>query len=427
MASAVQARLSGLGKDESGSIGMLLGLSFLIVSFCAGMGIDMALMSSASSRVTAAADAAALAAGRALLEGKLDDAAVADIGEKMFWADFKSSRSFAEVSSATVNVNRATGTITVDVAADVKMTMTALAGFKKFDIPVHNAATFKSKDIEVGMALDITGSMADVPSGGGVPKIKALKAAFAKFADQLLPTNPVANQKVRIALAPFATSVNLGSYSGAATGNRSKDGCATERTTSDKYSDAAAGAGDYFTVKADGVADIDPTEGTSSNAYYCPSPTIMPLSSDHDALIAKVNTYTPNGGTAGHLGIQWGWNLISENWGSVWGSNSAPDSYQQVQDGKLIKAVVLMTDGIFNTAYHNDWSSKQALALCSAMKSKGVAVFTIAFDAPASAQTTLKACATSPTDYYADASNDVELEAAFAKFASKLGELHLSR
>lgn len=411
-------------EDQNGSVAMMLGLSFMVVSFCAGMGIDMARISSASTRLTSAADAAALTSGRALLDGKLSDTEVQNLGENMFWADMKAG-GFAHVNSAKVAVDRVTGSITVTVDADVPMTVTSLMGIKKVNLPVVSAATFQTKDIEVGMALDITGSMASVPSGGGKSKIDALKGAFEKFANNLIPPSPVAGQKVRIGLAPYSAAVNLGPYAALATANRSKDGCVTERTGAQRYTDASISLA-KFDVKADGANDIDPTEGLSGVAYYCPTPTIMPLSDDRDALVDKVNSYVPNGWTAGHLGIQWGWNIVSEEWSGFWGGSSSPDTYQKVQDGKLIKAVVLMTDGIFNTAYHNDDSAKQAVKMCNNMKAKGVKVFAVAFDAPAAAQATLKACA-SAADFYADASNDVELEAAFAKFASKLGELHLSK
>ena len=418
MASAVQARSIGLSKDESGSVAMMFGLSFMAFLFCAGMGIDMARMSNASTRVAAAADAAALAAGRALLEGKLEDSAVEDLGEKMFWSDYTSSRSFANVSSAKVNVDRSTGTVVVDVKADVKMTITALAGFKKFDIPVHNAATFQTKDIEVGMALDITGSMNDVPSGGGKSKIESLKDAFEKFADQLMPAKPVAGQKVRVGLAPYSAAVNLGKYASTVSDSRSTDGCVIERLGANKWTDMPTTAGAY-SVKADAK--------TNKGSYVCPSAKVMPLTDDRDALVAKVKAYSANGGTAGHLGVQWGWNLVSENWGSTWGAAGEPESYQKVTDGKLIKAVVMMTDGSFNTAYNNGTSPDQAKQVCDNMKAKGIKVFAIAFDAPADSQALLKYCASSATDYYADAANDTELKAAFAKFASKLGELHLSK
>ena len=56
----------------------------------------------------------------------------------------------------------------------------------------------------------------------------------------------------------------------------------------------------------------------------------------------------------------------------MWGGVSQPDPYSRVQEGKLIKAVVLMTDGIFNTAYHNANAADQAIRTCNNMKAKGV-------------------------------------------------------
>ena len=101
-------------------------------------------------------------------------------------------------------------------------------------------------------------------------------------------------------------------------------------------------------VADDGKKDTDPTEGIpNGDAYLCPTADIVPLSDDKDSLIAKVNAFSANGWTAGHTGIQWAWNLISDKWS--W-TGSEPDSYERIKDGKLVKAVVLMTGGIFNTA-----------------------------------------------------------------------------
>ncbi len=72
---------------------------------------------------------------------------------------------------------------------------------------------------------------------------------------------------------------------------------------------------------------------------------------------------------------------MSDEWASMWGGDSAPDSYDRVKDGKLLKAVVLMTDGVFNVAFHGKKSAEQAIALCSAMKEKDVVVFSVGFRA----------------------------------------------
>ena len=66
-------------------------------------------------------------------------------------------------------------------------------------------------------------------------KIDGLKVAFETFANKLIPTTPIAGQKVRIGLAPYSAAINLGPYAAAASNNQSKDGCVTERETSARW------------------------------------------------------------------------------------------------------------------------------------------------------------------------------------------------
>jgi hypothetical protein len=268
------------------------------------------------------------------------------------------------------------------------------------------------------MALDITGSMSE--SLGGDIKINALKKAFALFADQVIPDRPIGGYSARIGLAPYSYSINLGAYASAASNNRSLDGCVTERA-SGQFNDNT----DRFYVAADGKRNVDPTSGGAN--YQCLSSRLSPLSSDKDALERAVNAYTADGSTGGHFGIQWAWNLVSDNWAGVWGGTSAPASYSEVTKGKLIKAVVLMTDGEFNTAYHGGKSSDQAIALCTAMKKKGIVVFSVVLGNEPEAMKTLQSCATPGAGYFVNATNPQELQAAFSNFATKLTQLRISQ
>ena len=86
----------------------------------------------------------------------------------------------------------------------------------------------------------------------------------------------------------------------------------------------------------------------ASGNNACVTPTIMPLSSDKTALHTTIGTLTANGSTAGHIGIAWGWYMISPNWGGLFPSGSQPAAYGAPH---TIKAVILMTDGDFNTDY----------------------------------------------------------------------------
>lgn len=201
-----------------------------------------------------------------------------------------------------------------------------------------------------------------------------------------------------------------------------------ERTGRASASDAPVSAGSYFKVHEDQPKDTDNTEGRQD--YTCPNAKIIPLTDNRSLLTTTVDGYKASGSTGGHFGVQWAWNLISEDWGSFWGSESRPDPYSRTEgeDADLVKAVILMTDGVFNTSFFNGSSSQQAKALCSAMREKNVLVFSIAFgDPPSQAKRTLEECATPGPDYYADASNTEELDGALSRFAGTLTNLRLSQ
>lgn len=434
MNSTLAAGRRQFGSSEEGSVAVVFALMAVAVFFLAGIAIDYGRILNVKAKITAAADAAALAAGRALVEGVMSESEIKSLAVAYFNENSKRVSKAGTVGTPTINVDRDRSAVSVDVTTAVNMTLSRLGGIKTVNVPVTSEAVYDNKDIEVGMALDITGSMLDSPRAGGQAKIDSLKSAFATFAAKLLPDSLPKGRKVRVGIAPYSSAINLGAFADQVTLARSTDGCVTERAGGG-YSDDPVPAAAWgqrratdgaFYVKADGTTDIDLSD-RQRGSYTCPSPEIVPLSSSRATLIDTVNGFRADGWTSGHFGAQWGWNLVSESWGGVWGGDAAPDSYAQVQKGKLIKAVVLMTDGSFNTAYHNDRSSKQAIELCTKMKAKGVVVFSVAFDAPADAKATLEACATNTTDYYADASDGAELEAAFTKFASKLTELHIAR
>ncbi len=164
----------------------------------------------------------------------------------------------------------------------------------------------------------------------------------------------------------------------------------------------------------------------SNNKYGCPNAEILPLSDDKRLLERTINGYSVGGWTAGHLGTAWAWYLVSPKWQHVWPTESQPVSYS---DHKTIKTVLLMTDGEFNTSYlngrQNRTSNRQTRTLCDQMKRQGVQVYTVAFEAPASARRTLENCATS-SDHSFNAENGAELIRVFKDIAVRLSKLRIS-
>src|SRR5690606_3753817 len=86
---------------------------------------------------------------------------------------------------------------------------------------------------------------------------------------------------------------------------------------------------------------------TGRSIQSCPAnAAILPLSDDKAVLGSTVGSYTDGGSTAGHLGTAWGWYLVSPEWAGTSAEACRPAPYR---DGHTIKAVVVMTDGIYNT------------------------------------------------------------------------------
>ncbi len=142
-------------------------------------------------------------------------------------------------------------------------------------------------------------------------------------------------------MAPYSHRFNFAPTPIAASNGTSRDGCVRERTGESAYKDTSIRDGGAY--RGNGrFNDIDRTEGLQS--YVCPSAEIVPLTDDKTVLTNSIKSYRASGATAGHIGAQWAWNLVSPNFAPLWPTDSDPVDYD---DGKTIKAVILMTDGVF--------------------------------------------------------------------------------
>ena len=136
-----------------------------------------------------------------------------------------------------------------------------------------------------------------------------------------------------------------------------------------------------------------------------------------------------SGNTAGHIGIAWGWYLISPNWASVWPSAAKPLAYDEPDSAK---AMIIMTDGEFNVEYtadkngHNSQGTSfdQAKTLCDNIKAEGVRIYTVAFQAPWAGRDVLNYCASS-TEYAFTPDSADELKDAYTKIAQSISDLRI--
>lgn len=417
--------------DERGVVAVTFGLASLVMMIFAGLAIDVARILTARTALIDASDATALAVGRALVAG-VSEADAKVRGENLFNANIKTAAvAAAKTPVPVIAADPASESVTVDATIEVPLTLLRLTGVEKLTIPVKSEVRYDVKDLEVGVAIDVTGSM-DGADASGKRKIDGLKAAFSNFVDQVLPPGAPLGRKVRVGVVPYSAGVNLNSFAKAASNDRSVDGCVTERLVA-SYSDALPGAaGGYFATSKDSIRDIDSNQG--NQGYTCPTGRIKPLTDSATDLKNTVNAFSPSGTTGGHFGAQWAWNLVAEPYAPFWGGSSAPEPYSKTtgSDPKLIKAVIIMTDGVNNVAFRHGSANTQELALCTAMKAKGVRVFSVGFGLGTDSQSvvardTLKSCASPGPEYFADAQDAAQLDAAFRQFAAVLGKLRINQ
>jgi Flp pilus assembly protein TadG len=222
----------------------------------------------------------------------------------------------------------------------------------------------------------------------------------------------------------------------------SQSTCVTERYGDDAYTDTAPS-----------TSLLSPMY--PSTAANCVSQQIVPLTSDTTKLTDTVTALSAAGSTSGHIGLAWGWYMLAPKFGYLWPTSpidSRPAAYKRAN---LTKALILMTDGQFNTDYYNGViaqdstsdssnnminqngpngsSTSQANALCTAIKdaSTGILLYTVGFDIGSTSQVDkdarsfLSGCATNTTYFYqADSADD--LKDAFKQIAQRLDALRLA-
>ncbi|QQR38244.1 pilus assembly protein TadG-related protein [Devosia rhizoryzae] len=216
----------------------------------------------------------------------------------------------------------------------------------------------------------------------------------------------------------------------------------------------------YTTCVTDRVAPINdraPSTTFASRNYPepkngCISNSIVPLTTDEGALDNAIKAFEASGSTAGSLGILWSWYMLAPNFGNVWPDNR-PAPYNE---DDLLKAVIIMTDGAFNTVHCNgvvaknsgpgssiysygdfDYincdaangdAEKQAKAYCAAMKNgTGIVVYTVGFGITkgSDAAKLLEGCATSTSNAFL-AENGDALIGAFRQIARNISALRLT-
>lgn len=438
-------------RNREGNFAVLFGAAVSVLALGVGFAVNISQLYNARSSLQGVVDAAVTSTARDLTLGVITEA---DAGKTVqAFLDANSTAGILQANQVVLDkltVNRTAKTVQADAHADVGLFFPLFSTDSMRRVTASTTALYSDKTVEVAMMLDVTGSMAG-------QKIKDLRTAASNAVNSFLSGQNAANPRVRMAIVPYANSVNVGSLAAStvfvetkpserkqAPGNDDPkyvsastrpDNCATERKGAYQYSDAGP---DVSMVNRDLYLSAFAQQ---THTRACPLATIQPLTTDASALNNVIKDLDASGGTAGHIGVQWAWYMLSENWGGVMNASQRP---AKMDPKKVAKYVILMTDGEFNLSYfdasgpdqvYNDAGKVQtrtaATTLCAAMRDQGIEIFTIGFAlTEKNAKSTLQSCAspdTSNAKHFYQAANGTELDQAFQDIVRNIDKLTVTR
>lgn len=515
-----------LRRDERGAIAVqfaLLALPLAVLVF--GL-VDISRVSLQRRQMQDALDAATLIAARSTAT---TDSALDAVGDPAFAAEIAGLNLGLTSSNSTFTAgadNHVLGTATGTLSPIIANLWTK----QNITITATSDVVRASKNLEVAIVLDITGSMAGT-------RLSDLKTGASDLID-IVVKDVQSPFYSKVAIVPYSIGVNVGSYADDIRGpvssynvtaiTKANSAVVTSNShglvTGDQVSFASvagmtmlngntysvtATTANTFTINANtsnaskytagGVATCEysatnpgctkfnftnanwgnttftlgncVSERIGTNAYTdaapstafvgrnydsksnnpCPSATITPLSSDRTALKSAISSLSATGSTAGQVGFAWGWYMISPNFGYLWPNASQRPAAYKAKD--LMKVVVLMTDGDFNTPYckgviaadadsgsgsasdHINCNATngdpfvQTKKMCDEMKKStyGLTIYTVGFTVTSSdAKDVLNYCATDPDKVYFPATGS-DLKSSFKSIAQGISNLRIAK
>lgn len=431
-------------RDESGQFGIIFAIGGSMLVLCVGLSVDFARMLNAKSHLASALDAAVTSTARDITRGKVDVKDAKKIVRAFLDANLDGQPLSAdEVALTKFDINPLTSEISASASANVDIMFPIMGNPKVQQVNVSMGALYSERIVEVSMVLDVTGSMSDRNKIGDL-KVAA-KSAVKSFLEN-------GSDNTRVAITPYSWGVNAGGLKSNVrdlNGNVPADGCSTERRGPQMFSDASPTADKVTRANDFRFYDVgNGKTGTITNGNWtCPAVPVQPLTKDAKTLNSMIDKLEAKGATAGQIGIQWGWYMLSPNWKSALPTKSEPAAYAVANTEKYM---IVMTDGMFNseaTGLSNAAipshpgvtlaSGRLALSYCNAIKDRNIKVYTIGFDLKnagnATQQTEVKRmltdCASTPVGSektFYNAENGDDLKKAFDDIAARIQTLRLT-
>jgi Flp pilus assembly protein TadG len=464
-----------LASDRSGNFAVLTGVVASVLALSVGYGVNVAQSYQLKSSLRSALDSAVTSTARDLTTGTIEEKDARKMVEAFLHAN--SDAKFATTDQFVLDkltINRTAKTIEATAYANVNL---AFPIFSTEDprVSISSAAVYSDKTIEVAMMLDVTGSM---KKDGEIDKIDDLRKAATNAVNLLLANQNQERPRVRVAIVPYAEAVNTGKLADsvfveieggsnlpraidapiAASVSERPDNCATERKDKDgkaDFSDDGPDAPRTYIDRRGRKNTYLAKVNRDDRMEVCPQAELVPLTADIEKLTSSIDDFRADGVTAGGIAAQWGYYMLSPKWRSAIQEAGMGEGPADHNPKKVAKVAILMTDGIFNTAFagvrdSEEWDEQPQLyqgaksrsyaeSLCANMRDDGIEIFTIGFDLnnpemrkseSDQAKTVLKNCSSpdrSSMKHYYEVSTGAELDSAFKEIIRNTERLALTK
>ena len=414
-------------RDSRGSIAPLLGLLILPLLASVGVAVDFSRINAARTQMQVALDSTGLFLSKQA--ASLTSAELATSANSYFNALITSKDLTEPAVTATYTVT--TGSkIVLDGTAKVKTDIMQIFGYDEVTIKATSTTEWGNTRLRVALVLDNTGSMSNDS------KMDALKTAAQNLLTQLHKA-ATDSKDVYVSIVPFNKDVNLDPTNYAASWLRWDLYGSCSRSRYDSPSDCEA-AGYTWTASTNYsawngcVTDRDQNYDTTNDAptagstlypaqqySSCPVAT-MQLSNDWTALSAKITDMTPKGNTNQAIGLQVGWQTLTQSPFTV-----PPED----PNYNYSKVIILLTDGL-NT--QDRWYSNASLidareqTTCDNIKAAGITIYTVQVNTSGDPTSTLlQNCASKSDKFFLLTSAD-QIVTTFDQIGTALTNLRLA-
>ena len=486
--SKVIGRLREFACNDSGSFTVLAGAIMAVIVLSAGYAVNIAQLYNVRSSLGHALDAAVTSTARDITIGRIEPDDARDWVERFLKANGDPTFMGGDrLALDKLTIDKAKSTIEVTGYVDVDLYFPLFGLSDERRVTNVSAAVYSDKKVEIAMMLDVTGSMAKTRT---TDKISDLIDAAENAVTAMLANQDPKNPRIRVALVPYASGVNVGGLadnvyaeqSGKSNlppladdpiigGKKGKalpafsdyvsavksafphdDNCATERKDKDGNPDFTDDGPDAVRVNNKGkeyYALVNRDNNLSgSGMNKCPDAKIVPLTANSAALLKSIGEFKASGYTAGAIAVQWTYYMLSPKWRQAIKTADLGNGPVDRDARKVSKVAILMTDGQFNTAFagvgsnfngQDSTTRQNAEAICKNMKDDGIEVYTVGFDLDdkdmskeqrQAAKGVLKNCASADTakaKHYFEASTGEELNSAFQEIISNTEKVALTQ